>query len=716
MVRVSRTMLAIMRRTGAILFFVFALSCCQLFAQTPAAQQKAYVIRRVIEMNHYSPRPVDDSFSANLFKKIINSADPKRLLFTAAEYKSLAAYSLKLDDELKGNGWNFLNLFTTLYKKALLRADSLVNIVSQKPLDFNLDESITMSRDGGFNFAATNADLVIRWTRYFKLNVLENAYDKIRSDTTGYVYSVKAIIKEEPAIKDKIKTAERKELKALLDSPEELERSLTELYLNGIAVSFDPHTNYFSPEGKQEFQSSLSSESLSFGIEFEENDKGRIEVDHLVPGGPAWKSGELHKGDELLQLYWENKEQAAIMDLSLEEVYKMLESVTQDRLVLKIKKANGLIKTVTLRKERISNDENIVKSFVLKGEKKIGYILLPGFYTEWENETGSGCANDVAKEIIKLKRDKIDGLIIDVRFNGGGSIQEGLEMTGIFVDDGPLAAQKNAKGKVIYYRDPNRGVIYDGPLVLMINGQSASASEMLAASLQDYNRAVIVGSTTYGKASVQRLFPLDTTYSERSDPPSPDGKSDVLKITFAKFYRLSGSSTQLKGIVPDVVLPDVFEGLDIGERFSPNALRPDTVPKNNFYKPLAPLPLRELAGKSAQRVSSDPDFQNIKKFTEAQVKENRSKQRVIPLKWDSFGNWMRQQEKDSDIIEGEMTTGDKKFEAGNNEHDKQWLQHNEYEKEINAVWLENIAEDIYVREAYLVICDLINLLKPPSKN
>jgi len=480
-------------------------------------------------------------------------------------------------------------------------------------------------------------------------------------------------------------------------------------------MSFDPHTNYFSPEGKEMFQSALSTEGYSFGLEFDENEKGSLVIGYLIPGGPAWKSGELNKGDELQQLYWENKEAADINGLSSEEIYEMREQSTQERLVIKVKKADNTSKTVTLRKEKISNEENIVRSFVLKGEKKVGYILLPGFYTQWENEGGSGCANDVAKEIIKLKRENIEGLIVDVRFNGGGSINEGLELTGIFVDEGPLAAQKDKTGKVIYYKDPNRGVIYNGPMALMVNGQSASASEMLAASLQDYNRAVIVGSTTYGKASVQQLFPLDTTYSRTTKMPAT--VTDVLKITLAKFYRLDGQSTQLKGVKPDVVLPDAFDGLDIGERFSRSALPSDTGKRNIYYKPLSPLPVNEIAKRSADRVKNDDNFNTIQKLLEADIRTSKSE--IIPLKWDEFEKWIKQHERGVELTGSKVPAKENKsnrIEAGNNQVDKQWLQNNDYEREINKKWLENIEDDFYICEAFLVVCDLINLQKAPSKN
>ncbi|HLG41633.1 MAG TPA: carboxy terminal-processing peptidase [Chitinophagaceae bacterium] len=701
-----------MRKVFVIILFSALIFCFRLSAQFSSQQQKAFLVKRMIELNHYSPRAVDDSFSVSLFKTMINTVDPKRLLFTASEYKSLSDYHLKLDDELTGKGWVFLDLFTSLYKEAVSRADSIIGIIINKPPDFTFNETIITSSQKTYNFAANFNELANRWTRYLKLMILENIYAMNEDDSTGKALSKEEFMKLEPESRTKVGSAEKRKLKKASDNTADINAFLLEVYLNSVATCFDPHTNYFSQEGKEMLQSALSSEGLSFGLEFDENENGKIIINHLAPGGPAWKSGELNKGDELLQLNWEGKEPEDIPGMSVEDIYEMLEQPEKDRLVVKVKKANGAIKTVALRKEKISNEENIVRSCVLKGEKKIGYILLPGFYTDWDTETGSGCANDVAKEVIKLKRENIDGLLIDIRFNGGGSVYEGLELTGIFIDEGPLGVQKDAKGKVTNYRDPNRGVIYEGPLSILVNSQSASASEMLAASLQDYNRAVIVGSNTFGKATVQQLFPLDSTHRSNGDLPA--NATEIMKITFGKFYRLDGGSAQLKGVIPDVVLPDAFDGLNIGEKFFTNALISDTVKKNNYYKPLSLLPVSELAKRSAERVNNNPGFQNIKKVVAALSKTG--KQEIIPLKWEEFARWRGQHELNLKASLGETLKGADKLLAENNQYDRQWIQNDNDEKEINKIWLDNIAEDIYIREAFLVLCDLINLQKASSKN
>jgi carboxyl-terminal processing protease len=537
-------------------------------------------------------------------------------------------------------------------------------------------------------------------------------YDAVNADSSKKIMFKTGLTSLEPAIREKVKKTELKTLKKILDYPAGYPALVTEVYLNAIASCFDPHTNYFSPQEKEEFQSQLSTEAYFFGITLNENEKGQIVIDQLTPGGPAWKSGGLNKGDELLNLQWEGKEVRDMTGATVEEVYDVLDEQIHERLVFKFRKADGTVKTVLLRKEKLDNEENIVKGFILKGEKKIGYILLPGFYTEWENESGSGCANDVAKEIVKLKKENIDGLILDVRFNGGGSVGEAMEMIGIFIDEGPLAAVKTKEGKQSTLKDPNRGTIYDGPLTLMVNGQSASASELLAASLQDYNRAVVVGSNTYGKATMQLMFPMDTVTSKLS---TGNSRGDMIKITDGKIYRLTGLSAQLNGVTPDVVLPDAFAGLEFREKFTKYALASDTAKPNAYYKPLPALPVSELAKRSAERTAANGDFQSIKKIIEAQKKAGALATQIIPLKWDSFEKWIQQQELEQHVMQGEGK-GSSKFTAENYAQDKQLLQGNQYAKEINQIWLTNLAEDIYIQEAFLILTDLINLHKPATKN
>jgi carboxyl-terminal processing protease len=702
------------RHVTATLLFVCC--CYAIHAQLHPVQQKAIVLKRMIELQHYSPKPVDDSFSVAVFRKILNAADPRRLFFTVQEYNQLTPLSGKIDDEIKGNGWSFYDKFSVLYKLALTRADSIIGKLAQKKFDFTAAEAITSGRRNSydFRFATDVAGLTNRWSRYLKYHILDNAYDMMAADTIKKTTLKATIAAKESIIKERIKKTEQRSIQRILDYPAGFSAAVTELYLNALASTFDPHTNYFSPEGKEELHAELSTEGFYFGIEFEETEDGKVIVENLTPGGAAWKSGVVNKGDEVISLQWEGKESQDMEGATLEEVYAVIDQSAHDRLLFRLRKQDGTMTDILLRKEKMENEDNIVKGFILKGEKKIGYILLPGFYSDWGDDAASGCANDVAKEIVRLKKENIDGLIVDVRYNGGGSVGEALEMSGIFIEEGPMALQKDKAGKLVTLKDPNRGTIYDGPMVLMVNGQSASASELLAATLQDYNRAVIVGSKTFGKATGQIILPMDTTLVNRPSS-AVNNKSDIVKVTVMKLFRVNGKTAQQIGVTPDVDLPDAFAGMELGERYEEFALQADTVKKNNYYKPLAYLPGSELSRRSASRVAMNAEFLLIKKIADETRKMVLAGTKTMPLQVDDFEKWAKQEEANLDIMKG-VGNADNNFVVENHSADKLLIQNDAYAKETNASWLKNLAEDIYIHESFLILTDLINIQKNIIKN
>jgi len=698
-----------MKIKTTLLFFVL-LFFCSVF-QGQSLKNKAIVLKRMIELNHYSPRPVNDSFSVDLFRSFLRSADPRAILFTASEFQQLSAYQYKLDDELNGAEWKFFEAFAPLYKKALARADSFINAVSRKPFDFNANETIVSFKEPNFIYASDLLSIADRWMRSLKYKTLMQLYDESGEDTTGKTTIRSLLPKREAAVREFVKRKEQKLYSRFLN-PGEMEKDLADLYLNAIATRFDPHTNYFSAREKQDFIEELSTQEESFGLEWDEDEDGKITASHLTPGGPAWKSGELNNGDELIKIQWGKDPPVDVTGMAIEEVYKLMDRNVNASLTLTYKKANGTINTVTLFKEKIDNEENIVKSFILSGQKKIGYIMLPGFYTEWENETSSSCANDVAKEIVKLKRENIDGLILDLRFNGGGSLGEAMDLIGIFINEGPLSAVKEKTGKLQYLKDPNRGTIYDGPLTVMINPASASASEMVSASLQDYNRALIVGGKSYGKATMQQMMGMDTLRTSNKTQ-IPKGQ-DAVKITVGKLYRLNGNTTQRQGVVPDIKLPDMMDGMEISESREKNALQADTATKNAYYKPLKPLPVSQVNELSKKRTAASSYYKLVQLFIDYAKKETRAGSVTIPLKAEVFEAWIKQREKDLDLAGLDETGDTVVFKPGNHAMDVRWIEKSDYSKSINKNWLEKLEEDLELSETYLIICDLINLLKTPN--
>ncbi|HTM93567.1 MAG TPA: carboxy terminal-processing peptidase [Flavisolibacter sp.] len=684
-----------------VVFFV--VNSLTAFAQRPKTQETAIILKRQIERLHFSPKAVNDSFSSEMFAKIIKELDPRQNILTVDDYTILSDFRYKLDDELNGAGWKFIDLVSNLYKQRLKRADSLAELILQKPLDLSVEDKITFSKKEDFQFALSPAELRTRWTKWFKFQMLGNIYDLYGTDSVKT--DLKTLLaKNESTIRDKIKKRAKKNIQAILDTAV-YDNYLKETYYNALATTFDPHTMFFSPKDKENFQSELSTENFSLGFNIDETREGKIVVAGLIPGGPAWRTGEMHVDDELLQLQWEGKQLVDVSAISFEEADELLNESNHGTITLKMKKTNGAVYSIALQKEKIETQENVVKGYVFSGEKKIGYLSLPDFYTNWEDENGSGCANDLAKEIVRLKRENIEGLILDIRFNGGGSLGEALELAGIFIDEGPLTGTKERTGKLVFLKDPNRGTIYDGPLVVLINGQSASASELVAAVLQDYNRAVIVGSPSYGKATMQQIFPVDTLMKN----PNAHSENGYVKITDGKLYRVTGQTAQLNGVIPDIPLPDAFDALKYGERFTPDVLLSDTVKRNAYYKPLSPLPVSQLNGLSNQRVNTNKNFQELKEAIRVEKQLRESTERVVPLKLELFQKWA-DANKSSEVLFGEKENASSKiFTAQNHRDEVQHLLRDSYAKTINEIILKNIQQDIYIEEAYQITIDLIKM-------
>jgi carboxyl-terminal processing protease len=474
------------------------------------------------------------------------------------------------------------------------------------------------------------------------------------------------------------------EIRKTLNHPSGYENYVASLYCDVIANLFDPHTEYMPLEEKQDFETALDKKGYYFGFSLEENANGDTEIGRLVPGSPAWKCGDLNKGDVVTSIGWEGKEPVNVSGLPAGEIAALLQSADTAKLRLTVKKQDGIEKTISLTRAKIDNEENNVRGYVLRGKIPVGYIYLPDFYTAHESGYGS-CANDVAKEIVKLKKENIAGLILDIRYNGGGSLQEALDMAGIFIDAGPLVMIKEKTGKIISLKDPNRGTIYDGPMTLLVNGQSASASELLGAVLQDYHRAVIVGSTTFGKGSAQIIFPVDTNTA--IPLPSRSTQYGFVKITTSKFYRVTGGTTQHAGVTPDIILPDIFDGLNYHESALPSALSADTIKKNAYYAPLPGLPLAPLAAKSKLRIDGDQNFAVIKKYSEL-LKEGKPA--------------------DSTIDFSSVRKPASEYAVAVNAFDASMLKSDAYRDELTTQWIKKISSDKYVEEAYNILNDLIN--------
>lgn len=669
-------------------------------AQLSTAPKELPQLMALMQKSHYSPPKMDDNFSRNVFRRFLLSLDPYQLYFTAGDMEKLAPFKTKLDEEMQGKSWNFIHQISELYVLRLEEAKVQINEILAKEMDYDKEESLSFGKDtDSIVYPTTEAERKVRWEKWLKYKLLDGLVSKMTEDKKW-----SDIIEEESKLKEKIKKSELQKVNRFLEGKGTIKDQLTTQFLGIVTYSFDPHSEYMSFAEMTEFKEGVSKGNLIFGFQLKEEDNGNIVIEQIAPGSAAWKSNALHKGDIILEVKNREGDVLQTSDAELSEISQFLDA-EKGKIQITIKQKNGLKNTVILQKEQMEDGENAVKSFILKGDKTIGYISLPGFYTDWTGGKAASCANDVAKEIIKLKQENIDGLIIDVRYNGGGDMEEGIEMVGIFVNEGPISMLKDNKGKVRVLKDPNRGMVYDGPLLVMINGQSASASELFAAGLQDYNRALIVGSTTWGKGSAQVIRPIDSTQMN-----NPNAKCSFVKVSIEKFYRINQESNQLIGVKPHIHLPDVFESLDYSERYYKHAFPNDKVAKVLTYTPLAPISQDVLVQKSAARLENKAAFQYIMQVNKDNIFQEIGAKKPVSLNKKTF---LAEHETYTSAVKQLETlteTATNHFKIENSAANKQLLQVDVAAKEINEQLVKSLSEDVYIEECYEIMKDYIQTL------
>ena len=657
--------------------------------------QKAKEIINALNNQHIQPPTIDEAWGEQAFNEFIYLADPGKHFFTSEDLASLNAYKANLTD-LQNSNCSLVYKTSALLKKKLAEATLLIERYLKSSPDYSERGFFEFENKRTSPFASAQADLDFKWKASLKLKILfwmrRNSADELSKLNPQQFKKLEALGREA------IKLNEQGRIARQLNPTGGFEKVIETFFLKAVARSFDPHTEYFTTSQNDDFNSSLSSEGLSFGVELDEDNFGQIKISGLVPGGPAWSSNELNQGDILIAVKWSSEETTDIMQYDLEELERELGSSNKIEVALTVKKANNQIKTILLTKEKVQLDKNLIKSYLLKGEKTIGYIYLPGFYLEFEDQSNKGCADDIARELVKLKKEKIDGLILDLRFNGGGSLLEALALAGIFIDAGPLALIQETGQPTVTLKDINRGTIYDGPLLIMVNGLSASASELVSAVLQDLNRAIVVGKPTYGKATGQVIMPIDK---------NSVGLTGFLKVTKDKIYRVTGKSLQRKGVVPDIVLPDLFSSFIERERDFGNSLSADSVIKKVYYTPLVPLPIMELRTNSEKRQLLSSEFSRMDKA-------EKIFSRSIPLDlkgFDQSNNLL-----DSLFKNKDHPTMDRSvYKVQLNQFDNPLLSIDNHEKEVREEVLEEIKASPYIEEAYKIILDYILFLKSKQK-
>jgi len=676
-----------------VLFVISTLSSSYVWGQAKNnIQQEGIALYAALEKYHFSPKKCDDALASQVFQLFLKELDPSAMIFTQEDVKQLAQYEKNIDEDLLGKSWVFLPAATALFQQRLRENLGLMSNILETPFDYSIVESISIPKKKEGEMPDFEKDTTAQRKKLylnFKYSVLRNMVGRADEKMTN-----EEILASQAKVRENILKKRMTKINNILNHQMGFENYLAEAFFNALTNAFDPHSLYLSKAHQSMFMKGVSKDNYTYGLEYKENEEGQLEIEYLEPGSPAWNCGKLNKGDILVSVKTQQGGEIDLTDANEAEFADILYSDDYRKIEISVKKADATFEKVWLTKEKAVTEENVVHSLVLNGDKKIGYIYLPGFYQGWNGRLVNGCANDVAKEILKLKEEGVEGLIFDIRYNGGGSLHEGLDLAGIFVNEGPISIINKRGDKPRIKLDPNRGTIWEGPLLVMVNGESASASEVLASTLKDYNRALIVGSRTFGKATGQVMLPIDTTGRNRW--------GQVL-VTIEKLYRITGKSVQAKGLVPDILLPDADSLLSEKESDYVTVLPSDSVIKDVKFTKLVAPPVNKLVEKSRKRIAEHAGFHSVKQFSLALSQDIPNM--VVPLEFETYRKARKERETLIENFEKAMEQKTTHFEVKNHAFDKNILKDNLIRKESNEAFIRNVEADIYVEECYKIMQD-----------
>ena len=639
------------------------------------------IVKYVVERGHYSSIQIDDDLSLKIYDDFINKLDPQKRFFTLSDIKELDRFKYKIDDQIKAYDLEFFEEIHDRYRSRIAEAKMFVEKAFENNFDFNDKEYIDLDIDS-IPFSSDKNQLYERWRKQIKYSILDIISQKNSSDS----------IDDKEIMMNAISTV-KKSTNDFFNYANEIERDdWFSVFLNSFVGQFDPHTFYFKPDDKEKFDVSISGNFDGIGARLSKAD-GNVKIVDVIIGGPVWKDKLLDVGDIILAVGQADQEPISIFGMKLDDSIKLIKGPAGTTVTLRIKKLDGQIKDVKIKRDVVELEETFAKSTLIsKNSKNYGYISLPKFYADFDNYKNRNSANDVKNEIIKLKNNGIKGLILDLRNNGGGSLQTVVEMTGLFIEKGPIVQVKSIgnRKKILYDRDAQ--VYWNGPLVLLINEMSASASEIISAALQDYNRAIIIGSEkSFGKGTVQNIVDLNRFIS------NSDYDMGAIKVTTDIFYRINGESVQLEGVESDIVIPDSYMYVFDGERDEKNPIKWDKIGPATYTK----------------WQSYDEKF----KYVTDQMNRKLNQNNIINDIYER-ANWIKSQQNINNIplnlVEYKKYQKDQKLKASQFDKiskyenqlsfellktEKTFIQENKELLEERIKWHKNLSKDIFIDQA-----------------
>lgn len=695
---------------GMVTFF--ASNFYKSFDTTEKEQAIVYTVKNMVDYVHFSTKKINDNFSQEFYEEYIDNLDGLKRFLTQEEVNKLEVYKNDLDNQILEQKLDFFDLSYSLVNSGVAKTKQFYKELLQEPFEFNSEDILELDPEKR-TWAQNDEELKKQWRGFFKYEVLTRVLNELEDQEKNKEESKEEIKSFEEIEKESRERVEKiySDMFKRMDKIEREDRF--EVYVNAFSNLFDPHTEYFSPKDKEDFDIRMGGKLEGIGARLQ-TDGDYTKIASIIPGGPAWKGKELEPNDLILKVAQEGSEDYVdLVGMRLDKVVTYIRGKKDTKVKLEVKKADGTIAIIEIVRDEVIIEEGKAKS-VMVGYKNneenniidnIGFIRLPSFYSDFKSREGENCAKDIKTELEKLKNKNVKGIILDLRFNGGGSLKDVITMAGYFIEKGPIVQVKPGKEKPYVHKDTDSSVEYDGPLVILVNEMSASASEILAAAMQDYKRAVIVGSKeTFGKGTVQRFFDLDNMIRGAKDV-KPLGN---LKVTTQKFYRINGGSTQLKGVGSDVVLPDRYMHLEVGEREYDNALPWDKIESLKYSQNAFVLEnTDEIIQRSQTRMQKDSAFLYIEQ--NAQKIKEYSESTLISMNIEDYKKWKENRKKEDKFFKDKLNNEIPELIVNNLEVDMPHIQVDSSRIDRNETWLNTIKKDQYIKEAIFVVNDIIEL-------
>ena len=683
-----------------ILFFLTYISSYVSDFDNPSKDKLLIeIVSYVLNKGHYSPSQINDQFSEEVYKNFLDGVDSRHLFFIQSDIDFFDSFKFEIDDQIKTSKIEFFNLSHQRYLQRLDQVKSFYQSLLDQSFDFSIDEKINLDFENT-SYSESLSELKKQWRKFLKFNAL-GIYSNLKDEENRKKeINPEYDLKDDNEIEIETRKVLKEDMKYFFEARYDLNRNdYFSIYVNSIALQFDPHTSYFAPSAKDRFDQNISGKFEGIGARLTKRNQ-EVEIVDIISGGPVWRENSLRPGDKILKVSQINETPVDVVGMRLDDVIKLIKGPKGTQVILTVKKVDGSILDVILTRDVIELEEAFAKSTIIEKDNiRYGLINLPRFYVDFQDYGNRNAATDVKYEIQKLKKQDVQGIIIDLRNNGGGSLQTVVDMAGYFIEKGPIVQVKSTGGKKQILFDTDNQIEWNGALVLIVNEFSASASEILAAAFQDYRRGIVLGSKqTYGKGTVQNMIDLNKIISGNTY-----GDLGAMKLTTDKFYRINGGSTQLEGVKSDVIFPNRYSYIEVGEKDQENPLKWDKISPANYDTFINEERFLNIIEKSNKRLESNPFVKLIdeqaKLIKQRQENSEFTLNYEILVKQKEFEN--SESEKFKKLNEFSNTLS---FYPTKNDFDK--ISNDSILTKKRERWEETLTKDIYIDEAVNILNDL----------